>query len=168
MRRAFGRARGEDGSMRSKSVILHRAVCAVVILAAAVAFSGCSSVAPTDPWSEQTGRVTGTVRSDNDDLLQEIEVWLWVEPGEEGLELWYQTATDEYGAFEFDSVEMVTAESSETTYWIAANRTPGRSDAINTDYTSCRSAISVPRDEVCTSHMVLEADPGDPEAYMDD
>ncbi len=154
--------------MRSKREILHRVMCAVVILGAVAAFSGCSSVEPTDPWSELTGRVAGTVRSDDEDLLPEIEVWLWVEPGEEGLELCYQTETDEYGAFEFDAVEMVTEQSSETTYWIAANRTAVRSSAIDTDYYACRYAISVPQDETCTWDMVLECNPGDPEDYMDD
>ena len=154
--------------MRSKRVILHRVACAVVILAGVAAVSGCSSVEPTDPWSEQTGRVTGTVRSDSGELLSEIEVWLWVEPGEEGLELWYETETDEDGAFEFDGVEMVTEQSSETAYWIAANRTAVRSNSINTEYTSCRSAITVPRDGTCASHMVLDHDTGDPEAYVDD
>ena len=154
--------------MRSKREILHRVMYAVAILAVVAAFSGCSSVEPTDPWSEQTGRVTGTVRSDGEELLSEIEVWLWVEPGDEGLELWYQTETDEYGAFEFDSVEMMTVQSSETTYWIAANRTAVRSSSINTDYTCCRTEISVPRDGTCTSHMTLDYDPGDPEAYIDD
>ena len=154
--------------MRSKRVILHRVVCAVAVLAAVAAVSGCSSVEPTDPWSELTGRVTGTVRSDSEELLPGIEVCLWLEPGQEGLELWYQTVTDENGAFEFDDVEMLTEESSETTYWIAANRTAVRSDPIDPDYTACRGSVVVPRDGTCTSHMVLEADPGDPEAYMED
>ena len=154
--------------MRSKRVILHRAVCAVIALVAVVAFSGCSSVEPTDPWSAETGRVTGTVRSDSEDLLSEIEVCLWTEADGEGIELWYQTETDEYGAFEFDSVEMASEESSETTYWIAADRTPVRSSAINTDYTSCSGTISVAANETCTSHMVIDEELGDPEAYMED
>lgn len=100
--------------MRSKRVILHRAAFALVALAAVAAFSGCSSVEPEDAWSEQTGRVTGTVRLDSGSLLAEIEVWLWVEDGVEGLGAWYQTETDQYGAFEFDGVEMATEQSEET------------------------------------------------------
>jgi len=154
--------------MRSKRVILHRVACAVVVVAAVAAFSGCSSVDPTDPWSEQTGRVTGTVRSESEVLLAEIEVCLWVEAGEEGLELWYETVTDQDGAFEFDGVEMVTEQSSETTYWIAANRTAVRSDPIDPDYSACRNSITVPRDGTCTWHMVVDDNAGDPEAYMED
>ena len=156
--------------MRSKRVILHRVVCGVVVLAAVTAFTGCSSVEPADPWSELTGSVSGTVRSENENPLPEIEVWLWTElEGEdEGAEVWYQTETDQNGAFEFDAVEMANEQSSETTYWIGANRTPARSNSINTDYTSCRTTVSVPRDGTCTSHMVLAEDPGDPEDYMED
>jgi hypothetical protein len=154
--------------MRSKRVILHRVVCAVVALAAVVAFSGCSSVEPTDPWSEATGRVAGTVRSDSEDLLSEIEVWLWTEGEGEGLELWYMTETDDNGAFEFDAVEMETEQSDETTYWIAANRTPARSNSIDEGYTACRTTVAVPKDGVCTAHLVIDADLGDPEAYMED
>ncbi len=154
--------------MRSERVILHRAAFVLVALVAVVAFSGCSSVEPTDAWSEQTGRVTGTVRLESGSLLAEIEVCLWVEYGAEGLEFWYQTETDQYGAFEFDGVEMATEQSSETDYWIGANRTPVRSTSVNPDYTSCVSAITVPRNGTCTSHLVIDLDPGDPEAYVDE
>ncbi|MCK4409390.1 MAG: hypothetical protein KAW67_04865 [Candidatus Eisenbacteria sp.] len=154
--------------MRSKRVILHRVALAVVALAAVVAFSGCSSVEPTDPWSESTGRVSGTVRSGNDYPLPEIEVYLWTEDGVEGIETWYHTETDQYGAFEFDSVEMTTEESYETTYWIGANRTAARSNSIDPNYTSCRSTVTVPRNGTCTSHMVIDDAPGDPEDYMED
>ena len=154
--------------MRRKRVILHRAAFAFVALAAVAAFSGCSSVEPTDAWTEQTGDVSGTVRSGDDDLLAEIEVCLWGEFGAEGLEVWYQTETDEYGAFEFAGVEMATEQSTETTYWIGANRTPIRSDAINADYTSWHGTITVPRNGTCTSDIVIELDLGEPEAYMDD
>lgn len=154
--------------MRSKRVILHRAVYAVVVLAAVAAFSGCSSVEPTDPWSEATGRVAGTVCSDSEELLSEIEVWLWTEIGNEGLEVWYQAETDANGAFEFDGVEITDDQADETTYWIGANRTPARSNSIDEDYTSCRTTVAVPKDGTCTAHMVIEEDPGDPEAYMED
>jgi hypothetical protein len=86
----------------------------------------------------------------------------------EGLEVWYQTETDQYGAFEFAAVEMATDQSSETDYWIGANRTPVRSSSLNPDYTSCRSAITVPRDGTCTSDMVIDLDLGDPEAYIEE
>jgi hypothetical protein len=154
--------------MRSKHVILHRAALALVALVAVAAFSGCSSVEPTDVWSEQTGRVTGTVRLESGSLLAEIEVCLWVEYGAEGLEVWYQTETDEYGAFEFDAVEMATEQSTETEYWIGANRTPVRSTSVDPYYTSCRSAITVPRNGTCTIHMVIDIDAGDPEAYIEE
>ena len=154
--------------MRSKRVILHRAAFALVALVAVAAFSGCSSVEPTDAWSEQTGRVTGTVRLESGSLLAEIEVCLWVEYGAEGLEFWYQTETDQDGAFEFDAVEMASEQATETEYWIGANRTPVRSNSVNPDYTSCRSELTVPRDGTCTSHMVIDVEPGDPEAYVEE
>jgi len=154
--------------MRSKRVILHRAALALVALVAVAAFSGCSSVEPTDTWSEQTGRVTGTVRLESGSLLAEIEVCLWLEYGAEGLEVWYQTETDEYGAFEFDAVEMATEQSSETDYWVGANRTPVRSNSVNPDYTSYRSTVTVPRNGTCTSHMVLDLEMGDPDSYLED
>jgi len=154
--------------MRSKRVIVHRAAFVLVALVALVAFSGCSSVEPTDAWSEQTGRVTGTVRLESGSLLAEIEVCLWVEYGAEGLEVWYQTETDEYGAFEFDAVEMGTEQSTETDYWIGANRTPVRSNAVDPDYTSCRGAVSVPRNGTCTADLVIDIDLGDPEAYIEE
>lgn len=159
---------GRDGSMRSKRVILRRVAFAVVALAAVAAFSGCSSVEPTDSWGEATGRVSGTVRTEADCLVPEIEVCLWTEPGVEGIEMWYQTETDQYGAFEFDAVEMTTEESEETTYWIGANRTAARSNAIDTNYTSSRSTVTVPRNGECTSHMVIDDDPGDPDTYIED
>ena len=154
--------------MRSKRVILHRATFALVALVAVAAFSGCSSVEPLDPWAE-TGRVSGTVRSDSGNLLAEIEIWLWVELDDEGGELRYQTETDEYGAYEFEGVEMTTQHSYETTYWIAANRTPHRSVSINTDYTTCRSTITVPKGDTCEWHAVIDyiGDPEDPEAYLE-
>ena len=154
--------------MRSKRVILHGAAFALVALAAVVAFSGCSSVAPEEALSEQTGRVTGTVRLDSGPLLAEIEVCLWLEYGVEGLESWYQTETDEYGAFEFDGVEMASDQSDETEYWIGANRTPVRSSSVNPDYTSCCSMIIVPRDGTCTSDLIISLDTGDPEAYLEE
>ena len=154
--------------MRSKRVILHRAAFVFVGLVAFAAFSGCSSVEPTDAWDEATGRVSGTVRSETGSLLGEIEVCVWGELGEEGLEVWHQTVTDEYGAFEFEAVELATEQSSETTYSIGANRTPIRSDALDTDYSSCCSMVTVPRGGTCTSDMVLDETPGDPEAYIDE
>jgi hypothetical protein len=154
--------------MRSERVILRRAALVLVALTVVAAFSGCSSVEPTDGWSEQTGRVSGTVRSDSGSLLAEIEVCLWVEYGGEGLDVWYETETDQYGAFEFDSVEMATEQSTETDYWIGANRTPVRSSSLNPDYTSCRSAVTVPRNGTCTSDMVIDVASGDPEAYVED
>ena len=95
--------------MRSKRVILHRAVLVVAVLAMAVAYGGCSSVEPTDAWADETGRVAGTVRSDAGTLLPEIEVWLWAELGVEGREVCYQTETDLHGAYEVDDVEMATS-----------------------------------------------------------
>ena len=154
--------------MRSERVILRRAALVLVALTVVAAFSGCSSVEPTDTWSEQTGRVSGTVRSDSGSLLAEIEVCLWIEYGGEGLEIWYETVTDQYGAFEFDSVEMATEQSTETDYWIGETRTPVRSNSVNPDYTSCRSAITVPRNGTCTSHMVIDVASGDPEEYLED
>ncbi len=154
--------------MRSKRVILHRAAFALVALAAVAAFSGCSSVEPAEAWSEQTGRVSGTVRLDSGVLLPEIEVCLWLEYGVEGLESWYQTETDENGAFEFDGVEMASEQSDETEYWIGANRTPARSNSINPDYTSCCSMITVPSNGTCTWHMIISVDTGDPEAYLEE
>ena len=154
--------------MWSKRVILHRAAFALVALAAVAAFSGCSSVEPEEAWSEQTGRVAGTVSLDSGSLLAEIEVCLWMEYGVEGLEAWYQTETDQDGAFEFEGVEMATEESDETEYWIGANRTPMRSNSLNPDYTSCCSTITVPRDGTCTWDMIISVDPGDPEAYVEE
>ena len=154
--------------MRSKRVILHRAAFALVALAAVAAFSGCSSVEPEEAWSEQTGRVSGTVRLDSGSLLPEIEVCLWVEYGVEGLDAWYQTETDQYGAFEFDSVEMADEQTEETEYWIGANRTPMRSNSLNPDYTSCCSTVTVPRNGTCTSHLIISLDTGDPEAYVEE
>ena len=154
--------------MRSKRVILHRAAFALVALAAVAAFSGCSSVEPAEEWGEQTGRVAGTVRLDSGALLAEIEVCLWLEYGIEGLETWYQTETDEYGAFEFDSVEMAGDQSDETEYWIGANRMPARSNPVNPDYTSCCSTITVPSNGTCTWHMIISLDQGEPEAYLEE
>lgn len=154
--------------MRSKRVILHRATYALLALVAVAAFSGCSSVEPLDPWAE-TGRVSGTVRSDGGDLLSEIEVWLWVEIDGEGGEIRYQTETDQDGAYEFEGVEMSTEHAYETLYWIGANRTPYRSASINTDYTSCRSTVMVEKGEMCEWHAVIDyiGGPDDPESFLD-
>ena len=159
----------KDGGMRSKRVILHRATYALLALVAVAAFSGCSSVEPEDAWADETGRVSGTVRSDSGNLLPEIEVWLWVELEGDAGELRYQTQTDEYGAFEFEGVEMATQHAYETTYWIGANRTPYRSTSINTDYTSIRSTVTVPKGGTCEWNAVIDSigDPDDPETYLD-
>ena len=64
--------------MRDQHSILRRVLLvAGVVLVVAVA--GCSSVGPTDTWSAETGKVTGTVRSDTQALLPSIEVWMWAE-----------------------------------------------------------------------------------------
>ena len=157
--------------MRSKRVILRRAALAVVVLAMAVVYSGCSSVEPTDMWTEETGRVAGTVRSDTGTLLRDIEVWMWAELGVEGREVCYQTETDQYGAYELDGVEMATQHSFDETYWIGANRTDDRSTPIDPGYWTCRSTVVVPKGDTCVSHLVIERvedGPEDPEAYIED
>ncbi len=156
--------------MRSKRAILQRAALVVAVLAMAVAFGGCSSVEPTDSWAGETGRVTGTVRSDNNTLLQDIEVWLWAELGVDGREVCYQTETDQYGEYEFDGVEMAAVHSYQETYWIGANRTDDRSSPIDSDYWTCRASVTVPKGGTCVSHLVIDRvddGPEDPEAYID-
>lgn len=157
--------------MRSKRVILHRAVLVVAVLAMAVAYGGCSSVEPTDAWADETGRVAGTVRSDAGTLLPEIEVWLWAELGVEGREVCYQTETDLHGAYEVDDVEMATRHTYEQSYWIYANRTDDRSTPIDADYWTCTSTVTVPRGGECESHLVIahvDDEPEEPEAYVDE
>jgi hypothetical protein len=99
-----------------------------------------------------------------------MAVCLWAELGVEGREVCYQTETDEYGAYEFDGVEMATQHSYEATYWIGVNRTPESSTSINADYASCRSTVTVLRSGTRTWHAVIEYldnGPVDPEAYIE-
>jgi hypothetical protein len=155
--------------MRDKCVIL-RSAAVVAALALTIVVAGCSSVEPTDAWSTQTGRVTGTVRSDSGNPLPEIEVWLWADFGTEGGEVWYETVTDQDGAWEIDGVEMETPHSQDATYWLGANRTAERTSPINTNYESWTGTILVPRGETVEAHLVIawvDNDPDDPETYVE-
>ena len=133
-------------------------------------FAGCSSVEPTEAWTQQDGKVTGTVRSDTGTLLPEIEVWLWAEVGAEGREVWYQTETDENGAYELDGVEMATQHSFVTSYWLGVNRDAERTNSIAAAYGTWLGSVSVPKGDTCVWNAVIEYiddGPDDPETYVE-
>jgi hypothetical protein len=156
--------------MRDRRVILRSVALVAAAAALTVLVVGCSSVEPTDTWSTQTSKVTGTVRSDSGNPLSEIEVWLWAELSTEGREVWYETVTDQYGAWEIDGVEMATPHSYEASYWVGANRTAERSSPINSNYDSWTGTLTVPRGETVESHLVItwiDDGPDEPENYVD-
>lgn len=148
-----------------------RMVLAVLVLAAVVAFGGCSSVEPTDPWAEQTGRLSGTVRSDTGELLEAVDVWLWAEQGAEGNEVTYHAVTDPDGYYYFGEVEIPTEHAFEADYWLCVNRMPYRTNPIDEDYECLMREVSVPRDDERVVDIVLEYvgdTSGDPDSYIDD
>jgi hypothetical protein len=157
--------------MRDRCVILRSVVLVAAAVVMTIVVAGCSSVEPTDAWSTETSKVTGTVRSDSGTPLSGIEVWLWAELGTEEREVWYETVTDQYGDWEIDGVEMATPHSYEATYWVGANRTAERTSPINTNYESWTGTLDIPRGDTVESHVVLvwvDGDPEDPETYVED
>jgi hypothetical protein len=157
--------------MRSERVILQRAALVVAVLTAVVVFAGCSSVGPKDAWTNETGRVTGTVRSDTGAPLAEIEVWLWAELGTDGREVWYSTETNAEGWYELDGIEMATQHSYSTEYWVGVNRDSERTNPIHEGYGTWYSTITVPADDTYVCDVVIEHiddGPDDPETYVED
>ena len=156
--------------MRSKRAILHRAVMVVAVVAA-VAVAGCSSVEPEAVWDSETGRVSGTIRSDAGTVLPDIEIWLWAELAPDGHEVCYQTVTAAGGDYEIDGVEMATELSTSTEYWIAANISPDGTGPIRSSYGAQAMGISVPSDVPYVWDAILEYiddEPGDPQTYIED
>jgi hypothetical protein len=145
-------------------------LCLIGLVAATIG-CGCSSVEPTDRWTDTTGAVRGTVRSSESQPLSDVEVWLWTELPFDGGDIRYETCTDEGGYYEFPEVDMATSHSFEQEYEICANRTPERASSSDTDYGTFLSTVTVERDGECAVSIVLEAfdiDPDDPESYIDD
>jgi len=142
----------------------------VAIAAVVVAFAGCSSVEPTDAWTSEAGRVSGTVRSDTGTLLADIEVWVWAELAPDGREVCYQTETVPGGTYEIDGIEMATEQSVTTAYWIAANRDPDATTPIRSHYGAVSTSIYVSSGETYVWDAVIDFihdDPDGPETYVE-
>ena len=141
-------------------------VLGLVAIVAAAAFVGCSSTStsPTSPDVE-TNRVSGTVRSDTDEPLAGITIWL---VGDE-VESTYQTTTDQYGSYLIQDVDMRSEESTQTSYVCYVNRTPTRTDAVNVDYAAWHQTVTVYATGTSTWDWELEyVGDSNPDSYVDD
>ncbi|MBN2565094.1 MAG: hypothetical protein JXB46_05235 [Candidatus Eisenbacteria bacterium] len=155
----------------NREVLERVSVLCLIGLVAATMACGCSSVDPSERWSEATGSVSGTVRSSESHPVDGIEVWLWTELPFDGGEIRYDTRTDQWGHYEFPAVEMANQHSFEQRYDVCGNRTPDRASSSNSDFGTFWSTVTVERDGECVVDMVLDAidsDPDDPESYIDD
>lgn len=143
--------------MRSRSDLGRRLyVLAATALVAAVAFSGCSTLSPTDPWEGSTGTVEGTVTSDKGASLEGIQVHLWGEVGSAQTEVEYSLVTDTQGSFIETDVDLGDPHSSQATYEVYVNCTKSNQNAINQDYGTCVTMVTVTSQQAAEKHVVLD------------
>jgi hypothetical protein len=151
-----------------KNGIARRAfVLGILGVAAVLLISGCSSVEPGDGWTEQTGTVSGTIRSDEGTPLADIEVWLWAELDTDGTEVQYNATSDASGYYTFTDVEIGTGTAMTQDYHMCANRTPERTVSRDTRYGTWQTSVTVTRDAECTRDIVLETQDQSPSDYIE-
>jgi len=153
--------------MESKRVRFARVALGLMAIVAVVAVAGCSSTGTTGvETGDTTNRVSGTVRSDAGQPLEDITIWLGAKHGE-GPDVTYQIVTDQYGHYEFEDIAMESGTVSESTYTLYGNRTPSRTISVNIDYSTWQSTVNVPRSGEITADIELLYNGYDPEAYID-
>lgn len=151
--------------MLNKRRVLQLTVAAVLVISVA----GCSTLGSDDPWTGNTGTVTGTVTSDTGTAVPDVEVCLWSETSNDTREVQYDVQTCEQGTFSFTDVDLGTVHSFAKTYELYVNCTKSCSTPINGDYATWSSTITVGADETCTVDVVLATcpdEPGDPDQYV--
>ncbi|MBN2564972.1 MAG: carboxypeptidase regulatory-like domain-containing protein [Candidatus Eisenbacteria bacterium] len=141
----------------------------VVVVSMVGILAGCSSMGADDSWTGNTGSVTGTVVSDKGTTLPDIEVCLWCESDNESREVEYEVQTCDQGTFSFTDLDLGTVHSFARTYEIYVNCTKSSATAVDSDYRTWTSTITVGADQTCTVDVVLNKVPdvpGDPSQYV--
>jgi hypothetical protein len=168
--RPRGRQDEEDGIMRSTRSLLHRiAIAGVIAAVAGMALGGCGQFGPSETWIGDTGTLGGAVRSAGDQGLAGIDIYLWTELGKDARQVEYWSETDSWGQYRIDGIEMASPHSFAEVYDIYVNRTPGDPTAINSDYTTYWSSVTILDSEPSWADIVIEyvGGPEDPEHYIE-
>jgi len=143
--------------MRSRSDFLHRlGMLGVLALVAVVGVAGCSMTSPSDPWDGNTGSLEGTVSSDRGGAIQGIQVCLWAELGASQEQVEYTLVTDAQGVFEESEMDLGERHAFEATYEVYVNCTKTDQSAINDDYRTCITTVTLSTEDVAQKNVVLE------------